>query len=241
MNRPALFAAVALVLGSAYLVMRQRRAAVDQEAGQGGAVDWLFRDTYTAPISYGLTSFASFDLFNAAQADQKATDMNTSIDPQSNVRAFLDTIARAEGTAGPNGYRTLFGGSLFTGWADHPRIAKQFTDKAGRTLWTSAAGRYQFMAVSPLPSGRSTRVDTWDRLKRKLNLPDFSPASQDRAAIELLRESGALARIERGDFAGAVNAARSTWASLPGAGYNQPEKSMAFLQATFLNAGGAIA
>lgn len=244
MNRPALIAAFVLVLGAAWLVLRQQRAAADQvqvEAEQGGAVDWLSLDTYTDPISYGLTSFPSLALFDADQADTKATDMTTSIDPDRNVRAFLDTIARAEGTAGPNGYRTLFGGGLFTGWTDHPRIAKQFTDKAGRRLWTSAAGRYQFMAVSPIPGGGSTRVDTWDRLKRKLSLPDFSPASQDRAAIELLDEAGALVRIRRGDFAGAVAAARRTWASLPGAGYNQPEKSIAFLQSTFLNAGGALA
>lgn len=244
MNKPALIAAAGLVLGAAWLVMRQQRAAAEQlqaEAEQGAPVDWLALDTYTAPVSYALSEYTSWSIFEADQADQQATDMTTSINPDRNVRAFLDTIAKAEGTAGPDGYRTLFGGSLFTGWADHPRIAKQFTDKTGRKLWTSAAGRYQFMAVSPLPTGGSTRVDTWDRIKRKLSLPDFSPESQDRAAVELLREAGALAKIQRGDFAGAVAAARSTWASLPGAGYAQPERSLAYLQTAFLNAGGALA
>src|SRR5207302_11144329 len=81
-----------------------------------------------------------------------------------NAAAFLQTIRVAEGTAGPDGYRTLFGGRLFTDFADHPRQAVQFVDQAGRKLWTSAAGAYQFMAVSPLPGGGSTRVDTWDRI-----------------------------------------------------------------------------
>ena len=60
--------------------------------------------------------------------------------PETNTAAFLKMLRRSEGTAGPNGYRTLFGGALFDGWADHPRVTKQFKDKAGRVLWTSAAG-----------------------------------------------------------------------------------------------------
>lgn len=158
-----------------------------------------------------------------------------------NRAAFLKTIRYAEGTVGANGYRTLFGGGLFNGYADHPRIAKRFIDKQGRTLWTSAAGAYQFLAISPLPSGGKTKVDTWDRLKQKLGLPDFSPSSQDAAAIELLRENGALSDVDNGDFEDAINKVRRVWASLPGAGYAQPEKSMDTLTTVYLNAGGYLA
>jgi muramidase (phage lysozyme) len=157
-----------------------------------------------------------------------------------NEQAFLKTIRHAEGTAGANGYRTLFGGSLFNSFVDHPRIAKSFTS-AGRKLWTSAAGAYQFMAVSPIPGGGSTKVDTWDRLKKKLSLADFSPASQDLAALELIREAGALADVRAGRFAAAIDKCRGTWASLPGAGYNQPEKSLPELLAVFRSAGGVVA
>lgn len=159
---------------------------------------------------------------------------------EANLSAFLLTIRRAEGTAGPNGYRTLFGGDLFNGYADHPRKAKQFTDKLGRRLWTSAAGAYQFMAVSPLPGGGSTKVDTWDRIKRRLSLPDFSPASQDAAAIELIREAGGLEMVRAGQFDAAVKQVRRIWASLPGAGYAQPEKSLASLRLVYADAGGTI-
>lgn len=40
-----------------------------------------------------------------------------------NRKAFLTMIATAEGTAklGDNGYNVLVGGSLFTGYADHPQ------------------------------------------------------------------------------------------------------------------------
>jgi lysozyme len=158
-----------------------------------------------------------------------------------NLAAFLMTIRKAEGTAGPNGYRTMFGGRLFDSFADHPRIAHQFTDQAGRRLWTSAAGAYQFMAVSPIPTGGSTKVNTWDTLRARLGLPDFSPASQDAAAIELIREAGALPDVRAGRFADAVSKVRRIWASLPGAGYAQPEKTLESLAAAYLSAGGNIA
>lgn len=160
-----------------------------------------------------------------------------------NVQAFLDMLRVAEGTAGGNGYRTMFGGALF-GWgdfADHPRRAVQFTDKLGRTAYTSAAGAYQFMAVSPVPGGGFTRVDTWDRIAAKLGLPDFSPDSQDRAAVELIRESGALDAVRAGEFDRAVHQVRRTWASLPGAGYGQPEKSLTDLRQAYIAAGGSFA
>lgn len=156
-----------------------------------------------------------------------------------NVAAFLFTIRKAEGTAGANGYRTLFGGGLFdNGFVDHPRIAKRYGQ-----LWTSAAGAYQFMAVSPIPdgSGKSTRVNTWDRIQKSLGLPDFSPASQDAAAVELIREAGALGDVRAGRFDQAVSKVRGIWASMPGAGYGQPEKTLAALRDVYIDNGGALA
>ena len=98
---------------------------------------------------------------------------NVSVNEAQNLRAFLDMIAFAEGTAGENGYYVMFGGGLMTSLADHPRRLFTFTNLAGQQLRTTAAGRYQFLAR------------TWDTLKARLGLPDFGPASQDAAAIEL--------------------------------------------------------
>ena len=192
-----------------------------------------------------------------AEADQGTSwwqDVQTAMDPTTyippavsapvadgNIRAFLDAIRFAEGTAGPDGYRTRFGGQLFAGFDDHPRIAVQFRDRAGRLLWTSAAGAYQFMAVSPLPGGGSTKVNTWDRIKAKLQLPDFTPASQDAAAIELIRECGALGDVIAGRVADALRKCAPVWASLPGAGYAQPEKKLSQLLAAYRGAGGLVA
>lgn len=145
-----------------------------------------------------------------------------------NERAFLDMIAYAEGTGGPNGYRTLFGGGLVDGLADHPRQFFTFTNKNGETLKTSAAGRYQFLAR------------TWDALARKLYLTDFGPASQDAAALELIRERGALKDVQAGRVAAAVSKVAPIWASLPGAGYAQPERKLSALLASYTSAGGNL-
>jgi len=160
---------------------------------------------------------------------------------EANTAAFLRMIRQAEGTAGPDGYRTMFGHRLFYGFEDHPRDPMQFTNGKGERLWSSAAGAYQFMAVSPIPGGGTTKVDTWDRVKRKLGLEDFSPANQDRAAVELISEAGALNDVRAGRFDAAVNRVRRTWASMPGAGYSQPERSLEALRTAYLNAGGNLA
>jgi len=129
---------------------------------------------------------------------------DTSLNPYR--RAFLDTLAYAEGTSKyPNtGYNTMFTGKQFTGYKDHPRQIQV----SGRYR-SDAAGRYQFLST------------TWDGL----GLPDFSPANQDKGALKLLAPH-VLTAIDKGDFATAFHGARKTWASLPGAGHGQPEKKM---------------
>jgi lysozyme len=145
-----------------------------------------------------------------------------------NLRAFLDMIAYAEGTSGPDGYRTMFGHRLFTSFADHPRQYFDFTDGAGRQLKTSAAGRYQFLAR------------TWDALKAKLSLPDFGPESQDAAALELVRQRGALNDVKAGRLSDAIAKCAPIWASLPGAGYSQPERKLSTLAQVFTDKGGNL-
>lgn len=206
-----------------------------------GSAWWLLGNPYEQ-AGEGEAAAPDLDLSPWDYAATIASDYtDTDMQADTNTSAFLAMIRHAEGTAGPQGYRTMFGGKLFDGWGDHPRRAVQFTDRAGRRLWTTAAGAYQFMAVSVLPGGKRTSVNTWDRLRDKLGLHDFSPASQDAAAVELIREAGALADVRAGRFAAAVRKVRGIWASMPGAGYAQPEKTLTALQRVYINAGGAIA
>lgn len=45
---------------------------------------------------------------------------------------------------------------------------------------------------------------TWDGVQGKLGLPDFSPASQDQACVELMRQRGGLRLAMNDEFAAAV-------------------------------------
>ena len=71
--------------------------------------------------------------------------------------------------------------------------------------------------------------------------PDFGPAAQDAMAIELIRRRGALEDVDAGRFDVAVFKCRREWASLPGAGYAQPERSLDALRTAYLQAGGQLA
>ncbi len=154
---------------------------------------------------------------------------NVSYDQASaNTAAFLDMLAYSEGTSGPDGYSTLFGGGLCDNLDAHPRQYFSFTNSLGVTLRTSAAGRYQFLAR------------TWDALQASLQLPDFGPASQDAAALELVRQRGALADVQAGRIVQACAKCAPIWASLPGAGYHQPERKISQLLAAYQSGGGQL-
>ena len=147
-----------------------------------------------------------------------------------NRKAFLDMIAFSE--IGPallarsdNGYNVVVGGELFASYADHPR--RLVTVRPG--LKSTAAGRYQLLARY------------FDAYKRQLALPDFSPTSQDTIALQQLKEQGALALIDAGQFDKAVAKCANIWASLPGAGYGQHENQLADLRVAFTRAGGQLA
>lgn len=157
-----------------------------------------------------------------------------------NLQAFLDTIAFSEGTSTSpatknKGYDVIVTGvdgksEIFTDYSTHPfaggRKSKVINSKG---LTSNASGRYQFMLLD------------WAHYKAQLKLPDFGPESQDKWAIQLIRERKALPLIEAGRFVEAVAAVRNLWASLPGAGYQQPEHSIEKLVAAYKRAGGVIA
>jgi muramidase (phage lysozyme) len=154
-----------------------------------------------------------------------------------NERAFLDMLAWSEIGEGllavsDNGYDVLVGSTaaepnLFTSYADHPR-KRVWIDKIQD--YSTAAGRYQILARY------------FDVYKAQLGLPDFSPNSQDRIALQLIGECHALNDINSGHIASAIGKCSSRWASLPGAGYyGQRENSHADLLAAYGRAGGVVA
>lgn len=209
-----LFPAAALtILAAAYLARRN----VDAWGMTGGAEDIAEPDQLPTTFENIMINLTPSTYSDANVSDGTAAR---------NEKAFLDMIAYAEGTTGPNGYRTLFGGALCDNLDDHPRIFKSFTNGRGEKLQTSAAGRYQFLAR------------TWDALAASLNLPDFGPQSQDAAALELVRQRGALNDVRAGRTEAAIAKCAPIWASLPGAGYAQPERKLTTLLAQYRAAGG---
>jgi len=156
-----------------------------------------------------------------------------------NVLAFLDMIAWSEGTSTSpatknSGYDVIVTGidkkpEIFTNYATHPfangRPSKVINSKG---LTSNASGRYQHM------------LKDWVHYKTLLKLPDFSAESQDRWAIQLIRERGALVLIQAGKFAQAVARVNNIWASLTGSNYGQPTHDISKLQAAYTKAGGSL-
>jgi muramidase (phage lysozyme) len=128
------------------------------------------------------------------------------------VQTILNLIAETEGTT-KHGYATQFGGGKIASLDDHPRTLHAF----GKGQKTSAAGRYQFLSR------------TWDEEAKQLGLTDFSPLSQDLAAINRIAKRGALDDVIKGDFKAAIGKLGKEWASLPSSPYDQPKKSEAFV------------
>jgi lysozyme len=141
---------------------------------------------------------------------------------QKNLRAFLIMIQYSEGTLGKDAYRKLFGGGLFTDFSKHPD-----TPVTRGSLTSTAAGAYQIL------------FKTWQEIQQKLRLQDFSPSSQDKAAIELIKRRKALEDVLAGRFSQAIEKCKKEWASLPGAGYNQRERSANSLLSVYKIAGGS--
>lgn len=110
------------------------------------------------------------------------------------IKAFLDLIGKSEGAD----YNILYGGSKFTDFSKHPNKA---ITAGGIT--STAAGKYQFLNR------------TWVGVATRLKLKDFSPASQDAAAIQLLKDRGAYNLIISGEITQAIYLCSKEWASMP--------------------------
>lgn len=190
---------------------------------------------------------ATKDISNAPSEADSNPDYNPTIPPEETmatippvqavgmpaaVAAMLYMIRASEhvfprDVENDDAYRIFYGGAKFSDLSDHPvntgemkpvKLPDAMCRAAGfgPGCVTTAAGAYQI--IKP----------TWNRLRDKLKLPDFSPESQDRAAVELLEESGAMELLGLDDILGAIRAASKVWASLPGSTAQQNPKTLAY-------------
>lgn len=159
-----------------------------------------------------------------------------------NQKAYLDMLSFSEGTCygkhpttNQDGYDVIVTGAdgvpeLFTDMSQHPfannRPAKKINSSG---LYSTASGRYQFMKRD------------WMYYKNMLHLPDFGPVSQDRWALQLIAERGAIQLIEQGNIPQAIFRCKNLWASLPGAGYaGQHENRLQPLLDHYVQCGGKL-
>ncbi|WP_180072224.1 glycoside hydrolase family 104 protein [Acinetobacter sp. YH12200] len=131
-----------------------------------------------------------------------------------NVRKYLDFIAQAEGVK--HGYNTMFGNERIASLGAHPNVRKEFKQTDGKTNFTTAAGRYQFLN------------STWNNLAKQYGFRDFSPQSQDMGAIALIAQRGALDDVLNGNWQSAIQKTGKEWASLPSSTYKQGKRSWDF-------------
>ena len=129
-----------------------------------------------------------------------------------NTKKFLDFLGQAEGAD----YNTIVGGGKFEDYQAHPNVVGLRTKEGPST----AAGKYQITNT------------TYKDVASKLGINDFSPESQDRIALELIKRGGALEDVQKGDYNAAIGKLGKTWASLPSSPYSQPKKSQSWVEKT---------
>lgn len=220
MNNGAVIAAAGLLAFGAWWAYRNS----GEGTGIGGeAVSGWVQDISGEVVGavQGAVDWLGGDLRLSRMRDVRADMLGNQ-----NVQAMLKVIRAGEGTADSLGYRRLVGGGEFASFADHPRMVRSGDFANGTTWRSSAAGAYQFIE------------STWDETRRIMGLPDFTPASQDLAAVGRIAARGALADVIEGRFDVAVSKLAREWASLPGSPYGQPTISAELARAIYAAAGG---
>ena len=188
-------------------------------------------DTNAPVVSLFPTDPTSSDWTN----NTPAPDMLT---PSKNVAAFLYMIRCTEhvypqDVVGGACYNIFYGGQHFSNMSDHPVNTGELKGVLlpdhvcaaaglGSGCVSTAAGAYQI--IRP----------TWNRIREIApRLTDFSPASQDEAAVRILNEAGALSLIQNGDLQGALKVASKIWASLPYSTAQQNPKQLSYAEDRF--------
>lgn len=211
---------VAAVVGAAYALKRGAEAL----AADGGETALDYVNPWGA-------------IERQVESHQASNAMN-----DANVRAFLSMIAAAEGTnRGADPYRVCYGYRYtIKSLSDHPAVTGEWRGEKLPDAVCSAAG-YGPGCVSTAAGRYQLIRPTWLACKRALGLADFSPASQDAAAVYLIGQRRAIDAVKAGRIAEAVQLCRREWASLPGAGYGQPERRLSALLESFTVNGGVLA
>ena len=230
MNRATL--ALTLTASGLLLIASTVTERGQVEAGEGGPVLDLGSILENLETVMNRTTQAAQQIAPSAPASADAAGRN--------IAAFLAMIRQAEGTegGGRDAYRVCYAyRHTINSLADHPAITGEWRGERlsdamcknagfGPGCVSTAAGAYQI--IRP----------TWAAMKTALRLPDFGKASQDAAAVELIRRRGALEDVKAGRIASAIDKCRNEWASLPGNYAQQGQRSVSTLLGWYTQNGG---
>jgi len=153
------------------------------------------------PLPNLLTSSSSGNTATTGYTGTSSSSSNTASDGWDKLSKVLRT---GEGTLGESGYTTQFTGTQFSDMSAHPRQIR-----SANGLSSDAAGAYQFLST------------TWDEAKNALNLPDFSPASQEKAGRFLTERRGVnpdQVYTTKEEFKAVMDKLAPEWASMPYSG-----------------------
>lgn len=235
MNAPAV-----ITLTAAGLLLYASRATSRGfiEAGQGAGV---LEDLGAVGETFSWENLAD----NMETALNNITEAPASV-PQdmasANAGAFLGMLRMSEGTArAVNPWAVVYGyGHEIQSFAEHPAITGEWTGERLPDAMCINAG-FRPGCISTAAGAYQIIRPTWARLRDRLGLPDFSPASQDAAALELVRSRGALQDVYAGRIESAIRKCLQEWASLPGNSAGQGQRALGDLLASYQMNGGALA
>jgi muramidase (phage lysozyme) len=138
----------------------------------------------------------------------------------SNLDAMLNVIKEGESNGD---YSALVGGGRFNSFLDHPANMGWKGTILGDGGRSTAAGAYQII------------LGTWEGLRDNgIVLPDFSPENQDKAAIALIEEKGAMQAVDNGNISMAIRLLAPVWDI-----FNKPKWDYDYTLARFLHYGGS--
>lgn len=185
--------------------------------------------TIGAVIGVSAAAFFALDASASAPLTVPETDpwnppIDYGPDLSGNLDAFLQLIKIGESN---DEYRALVGGGIFSDFSHHPGWAdNRMSQKSTWQGWNNshAAGAYQF------------QPQTFKEASDALGLGgDFSPTSQDSAAVFLLQRRGAYEYVISGDIVTAVERLRKEWDF-----FNSPRWELDKVISTFESYGGVL-
>lgn len=171
--------------------------------------------------------FLSSGSARASVAENPASQLTSVSDwmAMNNLYAFLAMIRHVESS---DKYNVIAGGDTFSDYREHPFILNPGRNKP---IGTTASGAYQMV------------VGTWRMARDALGLTDFSPGSQDKAAIWILqnKRKGSYDAVIQGDIRRAMELLRNEWEAFDKMLSGQYPITIANAESFFIGNGGNLA